>query len=374
MIFMHMLRFLIDISFYFSFSSVLVASIFKNYLTMGWLLAMAPAVLYLLVAVLRKNYVLSWHRQMDIFTVFWKGYLGFSFVTCLFGVHQELLMYSMPFAIIVACTSILFLRMLRQNPEVYLNQEYQKKNILVFVGIILIAWLCSRKIVLLPIKCMLEFFYMKIFVPVITLLAVGLGLLVTTAMKALTGVFTWMKVDSDIIISMVMSSNEIENRVSHVVKESKLSFYMCIILGLLGLITVVLLLFCWMSRKWKPQIVGRNIIIHKADIESNYEIKEHSLSRVLQIRREYRKFMKLYKKYGGVLKNSDTSIDVLRKSSRIFRDIVDLNIMREIYMGARYDGYAHKTDVKKIKQMNTLLKRYLRNGINKSRENILNDI
>ena len=38
-------------------------------------------------------------------------------------------------------------------------------------------------LVLLPIKYTLEFFYMKVFVPVITLFAVGLGLLVAGAMK-----------------------------------------------------------------------------------------------------------------------------------------------------------------------------------------------
>ena len=78
MVFMHMLRFLIDISFYFSFSSVIVTGLFKNHLTISWLLAMIPVGIYVLVVILNKNYGLSWHRppHCDRPKKRWLGDLG----------------------------------------------------------------------------------------------------------------------------------------------------------------------------------------------------------------------------------------------------------------------------------------------------------
>lgn len=356
MVFMHMLRFLIDISFYFSFASVIVTGLFKNHLTIGWLLAMIPAAIYVLLVILNKNYGLSWHRQMDIFTIFWKGYLGFVFVICLVGLHKELLTYSMPFAIVVVCTSILFLRMLRQSPEVYLNREYQNKNILFFIGIILLAWLSSRKWILLPIKYTLKFFYMKVLVPIVTLLAVGLGLLVAGAMKVLSGVLTRMEVDSDKIMSVILGSNEIENKVSHIAKENNLSASVWWMLGSLGIIVAVIILFRWLNQKWKPQVIHSNGAIREVSIEETYVAKGRSFSNVQQVRRQYRKFLKLYQKCGKMVLPCDTSLDITDKSLDILSDTNLLENMRMIYMRARYDNLADASDVRKMKQMYHRLK------------------
>lgn len=357
MVFMNMLRLVIDISFYYSFSSVVVACLFKKYVAMGMLISLVPVLVYVLGVILSKNFVLSWHRQIDIFTVFWKAYLGFGFVVCLMGAYQEFLWYSVPFAIVVICVSILFLRMLRHEPEVYLNREYQVKNIVLLAGIVLIAWLFSQKFVLFPIKYVLNFLYVHLIVPVLAFFSVGLGIVVANVMGVYAKLLSWMQVDSRQIMSVLYSQSEMENKVHNIAKESSFSSSHWILLGAVAIIIGLIFFFRWLNQKWKPQTMRVDDVAMEVKMEEIHDIKEHSSLAVHQVRRQYRKFLKLYKAKGYDLQVCDTSEDISKKSEGIVRDADILAEMREIYIRARYANQATKADIKKLKQMNHILKK-----------------
>jgi len=361
MIFMNILRFLIDISFYFSFASVIVSSVFKNYVSVGIVISLIPVIIYVLGVVWRKNYVLSWHRQVDIVTVFWKVYLGFAFVVCLMGAYQELLRYSVPFAVVVICTSILALRMLRQEPEIYLNQEYQKKNMILLGGILVGAWLCSQKFVWIPIKYVLEILYTNLVVPILTLLAMCIGLIVAKIMGLYARILAWLDVDSEIILHTMYGQNEIENKIENLGKESSISSSVLILFGIIVAILGLVMFFRWLNQKWDPRTDGATDIAMSIKIDEIRSVKERSSSRVQQIRRQYRKFLLLYQSCGEKLEICDTSKDISEKCARFLFDKNMLEEMRSIYIRARYDNDAAKSDIKKMKQINHMLKQAMKN-------------
>ena len=82
--------------------------------------------------------------------------------------------------------------------------------------------------------------------------------------------------------------------------------------------------------------------------------KERATTTVLQVRRQYRQFLKLYRENGGKMENSSTSEDVLNNSVEVLPQVSAdvLEEMRQIYINARYGGVATKTDLKRMRQIN----------------------
>lgn len=85
-------------------------------------------------------------------------------------------------------------------------------------------------------------------------------------------------------------------------------------------------------------------------------------SRVQQIRRQYRKFLALYQSCGEKLEICDTSKDIFCKCVKFLSDANSLEEMRKIYIGTRYDNDVAKADIKKMKQINRMLKQEIKNG------------
>ncbi|MBQ5327489.1 MAG: hypothetical protein J6K80_09835, partial [Oscillospiraceae bacterium] len=88
--------------------------------------------------------------------------------------------------------------------------------------------------------------------------------------------------------------------------------------------------------------------------ETARQKKERASTTVLQVRRQYRVFLKLYKERGGKIETSSTSEDVMNSSVNVLPDIsADLLAeMRQIYINARYAGTATKADLKRMKRIN----------------------
>lgn len=359
MVFMNTIKILIDISFYLSFAGVAAACFFRNHMTLGFLIALLPVLFYVFWNVFRKNTALSWHRQMDIFSIFWKVYLVFALFVCLIGKQEELITYSVPFALIMLCSSILLLRMLRQEPEVYLNREYQRKNGILLGGIVLTFWMFSQTFVWYPVKYILGFLYTNLLVPILTCLAAILGFLIVKGMGLLAKLLNWAEDDSQHVLQVLAGQSELEKKVDRVVKETNFSSAFWIALVILAIIIGLIFFFRWLNQKWKPKLHhtgGLSMEVHNVEITSQ---KERESTTVFQVRKQYGKFLKLYQACGNTIKTGDTSKDISQNSSSVFENKDILEEMRGIYIRARYDHFASKADVKRMKQINRMVKHKL---------------
>ena len=129
---------------------------------------------------------------------------------------------------------------------------------------------------------------------------------------------------------------------------------------LLTAVVIILLLACaFYFFRWLALHKGEETFITTGfDIIRGKETarvkKERATTTVLQVRKQYRIFLKLYKEHGGKIETAFTSEDVLENSKDILEeDSADiLAEMRRIYISARYGGMATKTDLKRMKQIN----------------------
>lgn len=360
MIFMNIVRLLIDISFYFSFAGPIIACFFKHHVAMwGFLIASIPVIFYVFWNMFKKNTFFSWHRQVDIFTAFWKAYLIFAAVFCFIGKHEELLRYSLPCAVIVLCASILFLRMLRHEPEVYLDAEYQRKNMMLISGIILVAGLSSQKFLWYPVSQVFWFLYTNLLVPILTLLAACLGFLIAKGMGLIAKLLNWAEADSQHVLQVLAGQSKLEQKVDTFTRGTNFSSAFWTALVILAVILCLIFFFRWLNQKWKPEIHltdGISMETQTGEISSR---KMRESGTVFQVRKQYGKFLKLYQACGNMIKTGDTSQDISQKSSPVFENEDALDEMRNIYICARYDQFASKADVKRMKQINRRLKQKL---------------
>ena len=118
------------------------------------------------------------------------------------------------------------------------------------------------------------------------------------------------------------------------------------------LLVLAFFFFRWLAlNRGEESILGHGLDIIRGNDSASTK-KERSTSTVLQVRRQYRIFLKLYQAHGGRLEQSDTSQDILKRSSTLFPQNELMEEMREIYLMARYRNTASKSDLKRMKQIN----------------------
>jgi hypothetical protein len=129
------------------------------------------------------------------------------------------------------------------------------------------------------------------------------------------------------------------------------------ILAIIALLICAFFFFRWLIlHKGEESYISQGLDMIR-NTDSAHTKKERATTTVLQVRRQYRIFLKLYREHGGQLKDSFTSEDVMNQSFKVLAANSDnlLTEMREIYMNARYRGSASKTDLKRMKQINKQL-------------------
>ena len=225
MIFIHSLRMLADLSVYFFIAELFVVSQgggsqFIQYLLLGlaygvavfrqnrsinkaymllplavlltpgsYRLALLPPVIYILFLLYKENTKLSWDRQCELFSMTIKFYPLAGISLCLLGKTADFVQYSLPMAFMSLATSVFLMRMLRQPPAVYLQPQYQRKNVTMFVVVMGMAWLFSRDFVFRIVGSALHFVYMKAVYPVLN----GFILLFMGVLRLIMALFSWFK-------------------------------------------------------------------------------------------------------------------------------------------------------------------------------------
>ncbi len=315
--------------------------------------ALVPPIIYILYLIYTERTLLSWDRQSELFSGSVKFYPIAGITVCLLGNTGNFVQYSLPMVFVSVATSIFLMRMLRQPPSVYLDPHYQRKNCFLFITVLFLAWLFSRDFMFRLAGGVLSFVYMKGIYPILSIFIY----IFMAILRLIMYIFSWFKF------------GEIKFEENHLSGGNMgPTFKDAVIVGdhvattesVLTVIVAALLLICaFYFFRWLALHNGEETFISQGfDMIRGKDPakpkKERVTTTVLQVRRQYRIFLKLYKDHGGKIANTSTSRDVLHRSVEILPDISRdiLEEMRRIYLKARYGGTATKSDLKRMKQIN----------------------
>lgn len=319
----------------------------------SYFLALVPPVIYILYLIYTEKTLLSWDRQSELFSGSVKFFPLAGIAICLLGNTVNFVQYSLPMVLVSVATSVFLMRMLRQPPSVYLDPRYQRRNCLLFIVVLFMAWLFSRDFMFRLAGSAMHFVYMNAIYPVLNCFIT----LFMVVLKIIMALFSWFKFGE-----VRFTENHLGGA------EFGPTFKDAVIIGdnvattetfLTAILAIVLLVAAFYFFRWLALHNGEETFISRGfDMirgkDSAKPKKERATTTVLQVRRQYRIFLKLYKDHGGKIANSSTSRDVLQRSVEILPDISRdiLEEMRRIYLNARYGGTATKSDLKRMKQIN----------------------
>ena len=316
-------------------------------------LALILPVAYILFLIYKENTTLSWDRQSELFSITLKFFPIAAVFICFMGKYQIFVQYCLPMALISLSTSILLMRMLRQSPSVYMDPHYQRKNCTLFVTVLVMTWLCSRDFAFKIMGGALGFVYKKAIYPIMNaFIYVFMGIL-----KILMYIFSWFKLGEIKFEENHLSGGEMGPTFKDaVVGADHVATTQSIltVLVVIALLVAAFYFFRWLAlHNGEETFLSQGLDIIRGK-ETTKTKKERATTTVLQVRRQYRVFLKLYRENGGKLENAFTSQNILDNSVAILPDVSSdvLAEMRQIYINARYAGVASKADLKRIKQIN----------------------
>ena len=388
MIFLSTLRMIVDLSFYFFFAELFVIAkgkpsqlvpmvmlcvcygvlayfLEKNFkkiyliapflvllLPGAHLIALLPPIFYILYLIAKGAVWLSWDRQSELFSISYKVFIGAGLCLCLIGSAELFIRCALPMALVSVVSSVLLMRMLRHDPATFLNPQYQMKNCIFLVIVLFLAWLSSRDFVFQLIGNSLKFIYFQCLYPLLLLLLS----LVVFLIKLFASIFSWIQVREISFKELLVS--QLEDDTTQELLDSAVGSYdgsfvkFMTVLAFLAVVLLAFFFFRWLAlNRGEESFIDQGLDIIRSSHPEKIK-KERATSTVLQIRRQYRIFLKLYRDRGGSLVLSDTSEDILKRGSAYFPQTELLQEMREIYLNARYRNTATKTDLKRMKQIN----------------------
>ncbi len=322
------------------------------FLPVSYPLALIPPVIYILYLIFKEQTVLSWDRQSELFSLTVKFFPVAGVLICFLGYYAQFVQYSLPMAFISLTASVFLMRMLRQRPAVYLDPHYQRRNCLVFLVLFCATRLFSQDFVFRLAGSALSFVYMKGIYPVLN----GFIRLFLGVLRLIMYIFSWFKFGEIKFTENHLAGSEM----GPTFKDVAVGEHVATTETVFTAVVIILLLLCaFYFFRWLALHNGEETFISSGfDIlrsgDSAKPKKERPTTTVLQIRRQYRIFLRLYKDHGGKIETAFTSEDVLNRSVEILPGISSdiLQEMRQIYLNARYGGTATKADLKRMKQIN----------------------
>lgn len=314
--------------------------------------ALLPPAIYILYLVYKENTTLSWDRQSELFSGSIKFFPIASVIICFLRKYAILVQYSLPMAFISVVTSIFLMRMLRQPPDIYMDRQYLRKNSVLFVIVLGAGWLLSRDFSIQLFGRAMVFVYQNIIYPVLN----GFIWLFLVVLRLLMALFSWFKLGEVKFTENHLSGSEMGHSFKDVIVTGD---HVATTQSVLTIAVLVLLLVCafyffrWLAlHNGEETFISRGLDVIRGK-EPAKRKRERATTTALQIRQQYRIFLKLYRENGGKMETASTSADVLARSVEIMEDSSDiLAEMRQIYIAARYGSTATKTDLKRMKQIN----------------------
>ena len=320
-------------------------------------ITMLPPTVYAVFMAYKKTYEPEWDREADIFSVFWKLFLGLVFFGVVFRTAKIIGAIVIPMGVVTFTGCVLLTRSLRHEPEVYCSPRYQVMNLATVLLVSLAAGLLGSHAFLAAMLAVLKVIYSYIITPVMYVVIYAL----IGAIRVLMFLFSWIKLkkpeqEQETKLDLrgakeLMGLEEFEQNDTVVGKN--------LIIGvtIIAVAVILFFLFRFLARRKgdeKPS-AGITDTRYRIDAAGEQAAEREEGTNVQKVRALYRRFLKLCAKRGIARLKSDTSLDVARRYSVDF-DGADADALRGIYIGARYNGEASKDDAARAKELYHSLK------------------
>ena len=340
----------------------------------GWILCknstadcvfLIPTAIYIFYLVWKNDYVLELYRQRQVFQLSWKTVVIFSIAMVLSGNVDSVTNITLPYAAVMLISSILLMRALRHDPEVYCQKTYQLVNASALALIAVISLVLSSETMQNCYHSACSFLFRKVIQPV-------LELLLTACMTILGGLFqllSFLPFLPD--LSLSWQSVEITGESAGELlgnyqpgKESGRGFHI-FLCCLLVIICVLVLLgfFRWLNKRsgYRNTAVTRTVISQSSPIRESKK-QEPESSSVRKIRNLYRDFLKWYSKHVRKTEPSTTTLDIHQWTEASTGLGETSSRIRDLYINARYANKADSAQVHEMKELCSEMKKTSRNS------------
>lgn len=318
-----------------------------------------PPVLYLAYLAWTDRYSLSWERQAGLFKI---SIRVFGALACLFAVLKfRLLSVGIPVMLLSALASVLLMRSLRHDEDVYLQPRYQLMNSIGVVLLTLAALALGSEWSMRAAQYLASAFYNEVLIPLISLTGTAIGIFFLWIPRLLRRLFHPDDVFEEPLFGAPLDEDgeRLLDEEGEMLSELSGSSPVLQIFLAVVVVAVIVLVFRWLLRRWEDG--GRPPEVTRTDLPRDRAGKQAagSWARTYagRIRRQYRSFLQLCLRRGVRIRPSDTSTEIGEKSLPKFQDEPSLSAMRDIYQEARYDGKASRADYQEFKRLMGVLKK-----------------
>lgn len=313
-----------------------------------------PTAIYIIWLVWRGDYALDRDRQEKLFGVFFIAVLVLIPVLALAGHSDELTTVSIPYALVMLICSVLLLRALRHDAKTYCSKRYQLVNISTVVLALAAAYLVSSKAFLQAVGTALKAVFNTVIQPIIALLLnIILGVIWCIGWLVSKLNFGAAGNEQEEIVQIDLSgTKEIIPDDLELKEPNELLRAVAIVLIVAAVIVLLVRFFRWLNKRRGG---GEEIYVSQEQRDGveivRMERKEKESQPVKKIRAQYRGFLKWCAGAGIHTEKTTTTLDVHRGISVVKGCGETSQKIRKLYIQARYADRANRDAVKEMKQL-----------------------
>ncbi len=305
---------------------------------------------YLIWLTVRQAYMPVWETQTEIFSVYWKVFLGVLILEWL-GAPAETRAMTLPAGLTASACCILLNRSLRHEPSVYRTLRFQAVNLIGLAAVGFAALLLGSETFLNLVGTGLGWFYNTLIAP----LLMGIIYLFIQLIKGIAWLFSFIKLKDP------------ENKDVQDIKLDGLSPELDLIQGeeAVGIrfLNALLIIAAAAAAFFLLRALARGLrkakqagSVQAVTLRSGAEEAVAPRGPVRRIREIYRRFLHLCLRRKVAIARSDTSLDVQRKSEGLFEE-EDSEALRRLYLKARYRETADEAEAEQARQLYRQLKK-----------------
>ncbi len=305
---------------------------------------------YLVWLTVRQAYMPVWETQTEIFSVYWKVFLGVLILEWL-GAPAETRAMTLPAGLTASACCILLNRSLRHEPSVYRTLRFQAVNLIGLAAVGFAALLLGSETFLNLVGTGLGWFYNTLIAP----LLMGIIYLFIQLIKGIAWLFSFIKLKDP------------ENKDVQDIKLDGLSPELDLIQGeeAVGIrfLNALLIIAAAAAAFFLLRALARGLrkakqagSVQAVTLRSGAEEAVAPRGPVRRIREIYRRFLHLCLRRKVAIARSDTSLDVQRKSEGLFEE-ADSAALRRLYLKARYRETADEAEAEQARQLYRQLKK-----------------
>lgn len=311
-----------------------------------------PAAAYVIYLGARRLYLPDRYRQTKVFSLLWKMLILILAGELIFGASQEGINLTVVMGLTALICSVLLMRSLRHDAEVYSSPGYQLLNLLAVAAVPAAAAVMSLETVLNGFFTVIKTIY-RIIMGLILNVVMWIIRLIAAAFGKLGVSIQPEGQVPELDLSGAKEMFGLSDSGSGAGDAVK---YVFIALGVIIAAGLLFVLFRYFSSGMDSASDNTEELLQSVRISRDTKKGEPEGTPVHRVRQQYKRFLKFCVKQGIEISESDTSGEISSRSSWLPPAEASAEL-REIYIKARYNGTASKEDAARARKLCTALRR-----------------